>query len=123
VAIHALAHEPLGRQDQPDGGENEHDELPAVEPLAATPVGKVAKDNHADEGRAEGRQVEDFPDVLLGLIAGRVDVEERRLYKVGGEEAVGGREKADGDGAKDGPVEADRVEDAEDGGFPLVPVL
>lgn len=57
------------------------------------------------------------------LFLWRVDVKQGRRDKVGGEEAVRRRQEPDGNGAKDGPVEADRVEDTQDGDLSLMSVL
>lgn len=121
--IHVRLHEPLGRQDQADGGQDQDDQLPAVEPLAPAPVGEVAKDDHAEEGGAQGGEVQHLADVYVAEAVGRVDIEQGRRDKVGGEEAVRRRQEADGDGTEDGPVEADGVEDAQDGNLSLVAVL
>lgn len=57
------------------------------------------------------------------LFIWRVDVKQGRRDEVGGEEAVRGRQEPDGDRAEDGPVEADGVEDAQDGDLSLMTVL
>lgn len=121
--LHIRLHEPLRRQDQPNGSQDQDDELPAIEPLAPAPVGEVAKDNHAKQRGTECRQVQNLPNFYMGVALRLVDIEQGGRDEVGGEEAVRGRQEADGDGAEDGPVEADGVEDAQDGDLPLVPVL
>lgn len=121
--LHIRLHKPLRRQDEPDGSQDQDNELPAVEPLAPAPVGEVAEDHHAKQRGAQRGQVQDLPNVCTGEALGLVDIEQGGRDEVGGEEAVRGRQEADGDGAEDGPVEADGVEDAQDGDLPLVPVL
>lgn len=121
--LHIRLHESLGRQDEPDGSQDQDDELPAIELFAPAPVGEVAKDNHAKQRGTQRGQVQNLPNVYVGEALGLVDIEQGGRDEVSGEEAVRGRQEADGDGAEDGPVEADGVEDAQDGDLPLVPVL
>lgn len=78
-------HEPLRRQDQPDSSQDQDDELPAIEPLAPTPVGEVAKDNHAKQRGTQRGQVQDLPNVCMGEALGLVDIEQGGRDEVGGE--------------------------------------
>lgn len=83
--FHIRLHETLRGQDQPDGSQDQDDELPAVEPLAPAPVGEVAKDNHAKQRGTQRGQVQNLSNVYIGEALGLVNIEQGGRDEVGGE--------------------------------------